>query len=294
MADISFVIPVYHALEELKACLQSLEQAEDFNRAEIILINDCPGSETADFLHQYAAGHKVRLFDNPQNSGFIKSCNKGMALAESPIIVLLNTDTVVAKKLIGKFIACFESNPQIACAAPLGGSRTERAALPSDVEAADALVEAKAGNRPYLKTLVPHGFCFGIRRSVMEEIGGFDEVFGKGYCEENDLSCRALQAGYINVVMANAYVWHKGAASFGSQETDQRIRQNKKILDVRWRDFLRAYKKANRDLYKAKHYLRRFLPWYQNAFSQGRSILLRLVLWLLPEGQYKDRLKQLR
>lgn len=294
MADISFVIPVYHALEELKACLQSLEQAEDFNRAEIILINDCPGSETADFLHQYAAGHKVRLFDNPQNSGFIKSCNKGMALAESPIIVLLNTDTEVSKKLIRKFIDCFASNPQIACAAPLGGSRIESAALPADVETADALVEVKAGNRPYLKTLVPLGFCFGIRRSVVEEIGGFDEVFGKGYCEENDLSCRALQAGYINVVMANAYVWHKGAASFGRKEAEQRIKQNKKILDARWSSFLHSYKKANRDLYKAKHYLRRFLPWYKNAFNRARSILLNLILWMFPAGSCKDRLKRLK
>lgn len=301
MSDISFVIPVYHALQEVKNCLRSLEQVENLDGTEIILVNDCPGSETAEFLQQYAASfaHRhskgcLRLINNSENLGFIKSCNRGIELAESPVIVLLNSDTAVSKKIAKKFIACFESDERIACASPLGFNKMEQAAFPADVDEADALAEEKAGSRPYLKTIVPHGFCFGIRRSVVEQIGGFDEVFGKGYCEENDLSCRALAAGYINVMMVNAYVWHKGAASFGRSEQYQRIKDNKQILDARWNRFLHDYKKTHRDLFKAKHYLRRFLPWYQNLFNRSRSIGLRLFLWLLPEGRLKSDLKRLK
>ena len=302
MSEISFVIPVYHALAELKECLRSLEQVEDLENAEIILVNDCPGSETADFLNRYADGFaarvssqtRLRLINNSENLGFVKSCNKGIRLAESPVIVLLNTDTVVPRSLVRKFVACFNSRSDIACASPLGSCMAEQAAFPSDVEKADALAERAAGACPYIKTLVPHGFCFGIRRSVVEQIGGFDEIFGKGYCEENDLSCRALAAGYINVMMVNAYVWHKGAASFGRSEQCDRIRQNKQILDARWNEFLHAYKKANRDLYKSKRYLRRFFPWYQNLFKRSRGIIITLFLWLMPEGYYKTVLKQLK
>ena len=73
---------------------------------------------------------------------------------------------------------------------------------------------------------------------MVDQIGMFDEVFGKGYCEENDLACRALRAGYINVVMVNMYVLHKVSASFGGAEALQRISHNKKILNARWKEFL--------------------------------------------------------
>lgn len=293
MTEISIIIPVYHALEYLKDALNSLQQMNDLSLAEIILVNDCPGSETADFMHQYAASYPVRVVDNPQNMGFIHSCNRGMAVAQSPIVVLLNSDTIVPKTLVRKFLDCFNSNANIACAAPLGSSR-EKSVFPSDVNAADELAEEKAGNEPYLPTLVPNGFCFGIRKCVVEKIGGFDPVFGKGYCEENDFSFRALKAGYQNVAMVNTFVVHKGSASFGSEETRRRIKHNKQILDARWHEYMHEYKKSCGKLYKGRHYVKRFRPWYQNMILFMRRKLLQIYLLVLPEGPHKDMIRYLK
>lgn len=290
MTELSIIIPVYHALDDVKACLKSLEALDAAERAEILIVNDCPGSETADFLHQYAATHKVSVVDNESNLGFIKSCNRGMALAQGQVMVLLNSDTEVPRKLVLKFLDCFNSNPQIACAAPLG-SVFEKSALPSDVEEADALAEKKAVKNLYYPTLVPNGFCFGIRKSVVQKIGGFDEIFGKGYCEENDLSMRALQAGYINVVMTNCYVRHNGAASFGSAERLRRIEANKKIFDARWLDFMHTYKKEHRTLYRHKAYLRRFRPWYKNTGLDLCRFGVSVICAVLPDCLLKKRLR---
>lgn len=294
MADVSIIIPVYHALNELKACLSSLEKVHNLDKAEIILVNDCPGSETAEFLLRYAESHDVVLINNIQNMGFIKSCNKAISEATSPVLLLLNSDTEVPVSLIDKVIDCFQSNEKIACAAPLGGNGFDKRIF-FDVNQADSLVEKMLGKEKYIQTLVPHGFCFAIRKSAIDKIGMLDEVFGKGYCEENDLACRALQAGYINVVMVNMYVLHKVSASFGGAEALQRISHNKKILNARWKEFLHQYKKDHPHLFKENKYMRRFCPWYYNCFQMLIGALATGFLCFFPKTSmiYK-KLKQFR
>ena len=50
-----------------------------------------------------------------------------------------------------------------------------------------------------------NGFCYPVKRSVVDAIGTFDEeTFGAGYCEENDYSYRALQAGFELAIVDDA------------------------------------------------------------------------------------------
>lgn len=293
MTEISFVIPVYHALEETKVCLRSIENIKERNKAEIIIVNDCPGSKTSEFLHDYAKGHDVKLIDNPKNIGFIGSCNRGMMLAQSSIVVLLNSDTEVPVSIVDKFVKCYNSDEKIACAGPLG-SAIEKRAFVGDVNSADMCAEQKSGINKYIDTLVPNGFCFGVRKSIINEIGGYDPIFGKGYCEENDLSYRALKNGYRNVVITDLFVLHKGSASFGSNETRQRIKENKKILNKRWGTFIKEYKKQNNELYKQRIYIRRFYPWYMNFMFDLRKTIIKSILWALPKSELKNKLKGLK
>jgi GT2 family glycosyltransferase len=55
-----------------------------------------------------------------------------------------------------------------------------------------------------------------ISRRAIERVGLFDEdLFGRGYGEENDFSMRAVQAGMRNVLCDDVYVVHLGGRSFG-------------------------------------------------------------------------------
>ena len=60
------------------------------------------------------------------------------------------------------------------------------------------------------------GFCLFLRRAALEAIGDFDQAtFGRGYGEENDFCLRAAGHGWRNVLCDDAYVVHRGGASFG-------------------------------------------------------------------------------
>ncbi|MFU8766032.1 MAG: glycosyltransferase family 2 protein, partial [Haliea sp.] len=87
--------------------------------------------------------------------------------------------------------------------------------LPADPEAwARACAEAGRPEYPELPTAV--GFCMYLRRRCIDDIGDFDaEAFGRGYGEENDWCMRALNAGWKHVLCDDAFVAHRGNASFG-------------------------------------------------------------------------------
>jgi hypothetical protein len=57
------------------------------------------------------------------------------------------------------------------------------------------------------------GCCLMVSTDVVREIGLFDPVFGRGYCEEVDLCLRAAAAGHPNVLALGTFVYHEGNAS---------------------------------------------------------------------------------
>jgi hypothetical protein len=84
---------------------------------------------------------------------------------------------------------------------------------------------------PYSVTPVAMGFCFYVRREVIDRFGLFDEAFAPGYGEENDLCLRAGREGVRSLVVHGALVFHAAGASFGARRT--RLRARHELLLMR-------------------------------------------------------------
>jgi GT2 family glycosyltransferase len=73
-----------------------------------------------------------------------------------------------------------------------------------------------------------------LRRAALRAIGGFDaETFGKGYGEENDWCLRAEAHGWRHVLCDDAYVVHRGHASFAATGLAPGG-ENLRRLNARW------------------------------------------------------------
>jgi glycosyltransferase involved in cell wall biosynthesis len=55
-----------------------------------------------------------------------------------------------------------------------------------------------------------------MSRTAIDELGGFDPVFGRGYGEEEDWCLRATRAGYTHRLAPRAFVFHEGGASMSA------------------------------------------------------------------------------
>ncbi|WP_271809509.1 glycosyltransferase [Clostridium beijerinckii] len=242
---IDIIIPIYNAYEYTIECVNSIlkyTKKEDYN---LILINDKSPDERIEQYLNELSNRKVSnilIFSNEENLGFVGTVNKGMAYSNNDII-LLNSDTEVTEGWLTKIKTAAYLNEKIATVTPLTNSGTicsipvfcEDNSIPSEItlkEYADIIEKTSLKLYPSIPTAV--GFCMYIKRTVINEIGLFDnDTFGKGYGEENDFCCRALEKGYHHILCDDTFIFHKGSASF-TENKKKFIETNLKILFERY------------------------------------------------------------
>jgi hypothetical protein len=89
------------------------------------------------------------------------------------------------------------------------------------------------------------GFCFCIRKEVIDKQGYLDTIWGKGYHEEVDFAYKAITNGWKNVLIDDLYVYHKAEASFGKKTRKQQILKNNAEFKKRWVGFRDKYSLEN-------------------------------------------------
>jgi GT2 family glycosyltransferase len=98
----------------------------------------------------------------------------------------------------------------------------------------------------YPLVLRAEGFCFCIRRKVIEQQGYLDEIYRHGYYEETDFTVRAIKNGWKSVLIDNLYIGHVRHGSFLSKyERSYLVDKNSKIFKNRWGTFVDSYIEQN-------------------------------------------------
>ena len=75
-----------------------------------------------------------------------------------------------------------------------------------------------------------------VRRSVFEELGGFDESLAVSF-NDVDLCLKARAAGYYNVYLPHVVLYHYESKSRGSELSEldrQRFAQEIRTMEERW------------------------------------------------------------
>lgn len=225
---VDVIVPVYNAPGDVRRCVASvLDHTPPGYR--LVLIDDAsPDPDVRRVFEEIAQRElsHVTLLANERNLGFTGTANRGMNLSRRDV-VLLNSDTVVTDGWLAALLRCAASDASIGTVTPWSNN-AEILSYPRFCEnnawpdGADPAPVARAFARSAVPTWpdVPTGvgFCFFVRRAMLDAIGGFDPAFGAGYGEENDLCMRAAAAGWRNAVADDAFVLHTGGRSFEKQK----------------------------------------------------------------------------
>lgn len=238
---VSIIIPIYKGLAETKNCLLSVLKAKCAIDYKLILISD--KSPDVNMLPMLRAVEKVysnvELYCNEENLGFVGTVNRGMKIAQNSDVVLLNSDTIVLDNwLDGLYYEAYKAlnADSVGTVTPLSNNATicSFPAFNEVNEVLDDVLLGKLGDlciqNKSLAVDIPtaHGFCMYIKRQVINEVGLFNqEVFAKGYGEENDFSLRASKLGWRNVATNKSFVLHVGSVSF----SENALRYQKENLD---------------------------------------------------------------
>jgi GT2 family glycosyltransferase len=208
----------------LEACLSSLlyqRRAPD----EIVVVDNgsCDGSvERIRELAQTAAV-PIRLIVNDSNRGFCAANNQGISAAAGEFVALLNNDAEAGSDWLSALLDAFSGDPRVGMAA----SKIVVWEDPSVIDKAGHLIYPDGQNRGRgsgeldrgqydrrEEVLWPDGCAAMYRRTMLTEIGGFDEDFF-AYADDAELGLRARIAGWGCLYIPTAVVRHHRGSTLG-------------------------------------------------------------------------------
>lgn len=282
---IDIIIPIYNGYEFLEKLFESILRNTTLSYRLIIGNDNSSDERIIPFLENFTAnnnGIKIIYENNKENLGFVKNINKLIKQANNHFVIL-NTDTELPDYWLERLMYPILSNNKIASTTPFTNSGTI-CSFPNylenneiyknlKLEEIDSFFKYIDINNTRLEIPTGIGFCMGMNFNVVKEIGVFDEIYGKGYCEENDWCQRAIQAGYKNIHVTNLFVYHKHGGSFLSEDKIRYIENNHKILLKRYPDYDEQVQKIiqNNDLKEIREFIRLLLDF---AYNENGNILI--------------------
>ena len=229
-------------------------QASLRHHVDVVIFDDAsPDPGWSETLAAQCASDGVGYYRTPRNLGIPRNMNLGLLRAEAEnydYVVILNSDVIVPLNMVDTMVAAAESDPTIG-SVTAWSNNASIFSLPnfdpdtflSDVPNVDAVSQTMSDEFGTLTVDLPTGvgFCMMISRTAIGEVGLFDPVFGRGYCEEVDWCQRGHERGLRNVLSPGAFVYHMGSAT--NREAgilapgEQTVHTNEAIIDLRYPDY---------------------------------------------------------
>lgn len=193
----SIIIPVYNRASLIGAVIEALLE-QTYKPLEIIVVDDGSTDETARVVSSYPVRYIYQ-----KNSGPASARNRGFRESRGDIIAFIDSDCIAKKDWLENLLKGFDS-PEVGAVA---GSYD--IANPESILSRLIHEEIRWRHSRFKGFIRAFGsYNVAIRRTVFEQVGGFDETYRTASGEDNDLSYRILKAGYRIRFMPDALVAH--------------------------------------------------------------------------------------
>jgi len=195
---VTAVVPCYNGAKFIKATLDSLLN-QSIKPDEVILVDDGSIDDTADIAESMG----VRVIRHGDNLGLCNARNTAIKASKSEIVLFIDADTTADKDLIASLLEYYRQDD----VAGVGGRNIESNIrtvfdLYRKLHISQYAPSEVLNNAPFVA-----GACCSYRRSVLEEVGGFDVFFTNG--EDCDIGFRINRLGKRIVYTPEAKVYHQ-------------------------------------------------------------------------------------
>ena len=236
---VSVVIINYNRKALLRACLESLARQAGVTFETIVVDNGSSDGSPEMAADDFA----VRVIRNTENRGFCAANNQGIAAARGEFIALLNNDAEAEPGWLAALHSACARGAEIGMAA----SKILVWEDPTRIDKAGHLIFPDGQNRGRgsgafdngqfdreEEVLWPDGCAALYRKSMLDQIGGFDEDFF-AYGDDAELGLRARIAGWKCVYVPAARVRHHRGSTLGkgSARRLELIERNRVLLALK-------------------------------------------------------------
>ena len=226
MKRVAIIILNWNQEADTVECLTSLK-ALKYENYEIILVDNGSHDGSPDILQKQFPN--IKMIRNPKNLGFVGGNNVGIKetlKTGADYILLLNNDTVVEPDFLSLLVQTMENDKTVGVVSPKIMFYHDRKKI-WFVGGNYLPIIRKTNHKHYgevdcgqVKKITDvawvSGCCMLIKREVVEKVGLFDPDYFNNY-EDVDFCERAKVAGYKIMLVPQAKIYHKFAASMGGK-----------------------------------------------------------------------------
>ncbi|MDC0991604.1 glycosyltransferase [Pontimonas sp.] len=219
---VSVVLVNYRGADDTLTAIEMLTALPEYPaQLEIVVVDNASGDDSLSRLK--ASAHDIVLVESPTNTGFAGGCNLGVSRAGGDIVAFLNND---ARPDTLWVTAALEALARDSSVGAIASQVLDWQGTTIDYQGA-GLTWYGMGYRPHTgdkvrakKMQKAHPVLFGtgaamfVRRSVFDELGGFDESFFM-FFEDVDFGWRLNLLGYTYLYEPRSIAYHRYHGSMG-------------------------------------------------------------------------------
>ena len=211
---VSILIPAHNEEVVIKETIQAIMRLDyPKEKLEVLLINDNSSDRTGAIIDRYAKKHSYiqSVHTQPPYAGKGKSSalNQGLKHSTGDIIVVYDADNTPEPEAVSNLVLGFLKDEK--AGAIVGKFRVINAnknllTRLINIETLTFQWLAQAGRWFWFRMTTIPGTNFAIRRSILEQLGGWDE---KALSEDTELSIRVYNLGYHIRFFPEAVTWEQ-------------------------------------------------------------------------------------
>ena len=216
----SIVVVARDNLTVTAECLESI-YAHTHRSFEIVLVDNGSTEDLAGLAARLKARHgNVTLIRNERHVGYARACNQGLAAARGDYVAILHNDVVVTPGWLSRQLGLMALDPVVALAGPAlsASANSQSVGMRTYQGVAELATFAEPWAMNHASEIAVSmplsGVCLVVKREVLRRIGGLDETFGSAIHADDDFCVRAYRAGFRMAIAFDAFVHHRGAATW--------------------------------------------------------------------------------
>jgi cellulose synthase/poly-beta-1,6-N-acetylglucosamine synthase-like glycosyltransferase len=214
LPKVSILIPAHNEEVVIERTIKAMLKLKyPREKLEIIVINDNSSDRTGEIIDRYHQQYPqiIPVHTKPPNAGKGKSgaLNQGLLASSGEIIVVYDADNTPESMALHYLVLAMQNDPKagvIVGKFRVVNSKQTLLTRFINIETISFQWMAQAGRWFWFKVCTIPGTNFSIRRSIITELGGWDE---KALAEDTELTIRVYNLGYYIRFFPAAITWEE-------------------------------------------------------------------------------------